>query len=1557
MKDGVKLDTHEPTLSISSVTKADKGMYQCFVTNDQESAQATAELRLGGKFDPPALVEVFEAKQLKPGPSIHLKCAATGDPTPEITWFVDETKMSSRDRFQVGQTVRSSGTVVSYLNVTNILTNDGGLFKCEATSKVGSVAHQARIDVRGVPYVKPMKKMSVVAGQTLMKTCPVAGHPIDSITWEMNGRVLPSNARQKVHPNGTLFVENVQRLSDQGTYTCVARNSRGYMARANLEVLVMAPPELAVYGSEEALNAGDDVSLTCNVFKGDTPLSIAWTFHGQDLPMDREFTTQTVGKRTSILVIQDVSHGHSGTYTCLAKNAAGEASVSTPLVVKVPPRWIIEPTEKEFALGTTAEIQCKADGFPKPQMVWKKAAGSRPEDYRDLGQSDSNIQVRDDGTLVISSIQKRDEGYYLCEADNQIGPTLSAVIYVNVQAPPHFEIKLRNQTARLGDSAVLVCEAKGERPISITWSRDGVPLSAREPSPRYTIRQQATDGGAGSDLSLQETSRRDSATYTCRASNAFGTDNTTINLIVQEKPEVPFSIKVQNKSGRTVELSWTAPYDGNSEISRYIIEYKLAKNEWDTRSMERVLIPGKMPVVSVQDLRPATTYQMRIIAENEVGTSEPSELVTIMTSEEAPAGPPTDVVVAPLDRGLLVTWKQPEQHLLNGEVTGYYVGHRLADSDDSLSFQTFEFTSEASRKHEIRITKLEEFREYAVVVQAFNGQGSGPQSGEVRQFTAEGAPSEPPQAITCRTLTSDSIRASWTPPPADSTNGIVAGYKVMYGPSSTWYDDSTIDMAKSTSTEALLTGLRKFTEYNITVLAYTGGGDGPRSRSAICRTEEDVPEPPADIKALPMSPDSILVSWREPAQPNGVIKRYTVYFKEEGSREPQMHRVTPFQLSYRASGLKKTQKYQFWVKAETSMGEGDASQMVTVTPRNQVPARIASFDDEHVVNFQHDAKLPCQAVGFPQPTITWQVDGKPFKSNERMRILPEGSLQIRSVERSDRGEYSCIAKNQFGQDTVSHRLIVQAPPHPPEVLLIGSSNNSIEVRLKPREHVSVPLYGFTLHYKAAFDDWKTVQVAKKARAFTLENLWCGTKHQIYATAFNGVGPGEQSAILTTRTKGQAPTLPAADRFMRVLARSVELHLKTWENGGCPILYFVVEHKKRFETEWTTVSNTLKPQGSLTVLDLEPATWYDLRVTAHNNAGSTPAEYLFATLDEEGGTVGPPLVRAADADWWDRMPGWMPDLNILVPAACGLVVLLVGLCVLCVYLSSRQRGGAQRFKDDTQYTGPPPYPNRLYNEELGYIAPPNRKLPPIPGSNYSTLGSQVKRMPGGAMSVYGPSNPRHQYEELSQQQYQAAYGAPPPPPHGVPTSPSTYYSVVGPNGEEEIAPYATFHLLGFREEMDPSGPEQPPAGFQTMAARPAQQGQPGRQQGPQVRTLPRNTRYSQPVNPFPPPAHMQRSSLGGAASMFSPTYDDPARSDDEANYNGSQYSGGGPYAALDDTSSRTGTARRNDSPQFGKDGRPADETRKLLDSDKEQNEARRPHVTAQNGLVPYDTVNV
>lgn len=101
-----------------------------------------------------------------------------------------------------------------------------------------------------------------------------------------------------------------------------------------------------------------------------------------------------------------------------------------------------------------------------------------------------------------------------------------------------------------------------------------------------------------------------------------------------------------------------------------------------------------------------------------------------------------------------------------------------------------------------------------------------------------------------------------------------------------------------------------------------------------------------------------------------------------------------------------------------------------------VPAKIASFDDSFVTTYKEDVTLPCLAVGIPQPVITWKIKGVKFTSNERIRQQPDGSLFIRDVTRTDAGEYSCHVENDFGQDSVTHQLVVNAPPHAPQVISI-----------------------------------------------------------------------------------------------------------------------------------------------------------------------------------------------------------------------------------------------------------------------------------------------------------------------------------------------------------------------------------------------------------------------------------------------------------------------------------------------------------------------------------------
>nr|NP_001036522.1 down syndrome cell adhesion molecule 1, isoform AM [Drosophila melanogaster]ABI31073.1 down syndrome cell adhesion molecule 1, isoform AM [Drosophila melanogaster] len=1497
MKDGKAIGHSEPVLRIESVKKEDKGMYQCFVRNDQESAEASAELKLGGRFDPPVIRQAFQEETMEPGPSVFLKCVAGGNPTPEISWELDGKKIANNDRYQVGQYVTVNGDVVSYLNITSVHANDGGLYKCIAKSKVGVAEHSAKLNVYGLPYIRQMEKKAIVAGETLIVTCPVAGYPIDSIVWERDNRALPINRKQKVFPNGTLIIENVERNSDQATYTCVAKNQEGYSARGSLEVQVMVPPQVLPFSfGESAADVGDIASANCVVPKGDLPLEIRWSLNSAPIVNgENGFTLVRLNKRTSLLNIDSLNAFHRGVYKCIATNPAGTSEYVAELQVNVPPRWILEPTDKAFAQGSDAKVECKADGFPKPQVTWKKAVGDTPGEYKDLKKSD-NIRV-EEGTLHVDNIQKTNEGYYLCEAINGIGSGLSAVIMISVQAPPEFTEKLRNQTARRGEPAVLQCEAKGEKPIGILWNMNNMRLDPKNDN-RYTIREEILSTGVMSSLSIKRTERSDSALFTCVATNAFGSDDASINMIVQEVPEMPYALKVLDKSGRSVQLSWAQPYDGNSPLDRYIIEFKRSRASWS--EIDRVIVPGHTTEAQVQKLSPATTYNIRIVAENAIGTSQSSEAVTIITAEEAPSGKPQNIKVEPVNQTTMrVTWKPPPRTEWNGEILGYYVGYKLSNTNSSYVFETINFITEEGKEHNLELQNLRVYTQYSVVIQAFNKIGAGPLSEEEKQFTAEGTPSQPPSDTACTTLTSQTIRVGWVSPPLESANGVIKTYKVVYAPSDEWYDETKRHYKKTASSDTVLHGLKKYTNYTMQVLATTAGGDGVRSVPIHCQTEPDVPEAPTDVKALVMGNAAILVSWRPPAQPNGIITQYTVYSKAEGAEtETKTQKVPHYQMSFEATELEKNKPYEFWVTASTTIGEGQQSKSIVAMPSDQVPAKIASFDDTFTATFKEDAKMPCLAVGAPQPEITWKIKGVEFSANDRMRVLPDGSLLIKSVNRQDAGDYSCHAENSIAKDSITHKLIVLAPPQSPHVTLSATTTDALTVKLKPHEGDTAPLHGYTLHYKPEFGEWETSEVSVDSQKHNIEGLLCGSRYQVYATGFNNIGAGEASDILNTRTKGQKPKLPEKPRFIEVSSNSVSLHFKAWKDGGCPMSHFVVESKKRDQIEWNQISNNVKPDNNYVVLDLEPATWYNLRITAHNSAGFTVAEYDFATLTVTGGTIAPsrdlPELSAEDT-----IRIILSNLNLVVPVVAALLVIIIAIIVICIL-----RSKGNHHKDDVVYNqtmGPGATLDKRrpdLRDELGYIAPPNRKLPPVPGSNYNTC-DRIKRGRGGLRSNHSTWDPRRNpnlYEELK---------APPVPMHG-----NHYGHAHGnaechyrhPGMEDEICPYATFHLLGFREEMDPTkamnfqtfphqnGHAGPVPGHAGTMLPPGHPGHVHSRSGSQ--SMPRANRYQ------------RKNSQGGQSSIYTPApeYDDPANCAEEDQYRrytrvnsqgGSLYSGPGP----------------------------------------------------------------
>ncbi|CAH1965461.1 unnamed protein product [Acanthoscelides obtectus] len=1254
----LQMSTDPPRLNVKQLVKEDRGMYQCIAGNGWDQAQAAAELAMGDAG--PELVYWFSEQTLQPGPTVSLKCVAAGNPPPRFTWTLDGFPIPDHPRFLVGQYVTIQDDVISHVNITNIQAEDGGEYTCTAHNSVGKVSHSARVNVYGLPYIREMPKIIGIAGKSLVIKCPVAGYPIDSITWEREGQQLPVNRRQRVYANGTLVVEQTQRREDAGTYTCQAKNRQRNTARRDVEVQVRVPPKiLPMNPMTDLLREGMRAAITCQIMEGDLPISFRWERDGRAVSSSPASGTviRQIDEFASSLVIDRVSAEHTGNYTCVATNVAGIERYVVPLTVNVPPRWTVEPSDASVASGQVAVIHCQAEGYPKPTITWKRAVGEQPGEYKDF-LFEPNVQQFENGSLYFKYISKENEGQYLCEAKNNIGAGVSKVIFLRVNAPAHFPQKSKQVQVVKGEQAHLQCSATGDTPMEITWkvSNQHIP---KEGDQRHTIRSQPLAEGMVSELTIPRASRADSAIFTCRASNAFGSDQMLVKLVVQEAPESPADVRVGAQQSREVKLTWTAPYDGNSPITSYVVQFKMANEAWTNQPM-KVTVPGSQTTTTLQNLHPAQVYQIRILAENRLGLSEPSQTVQINTMEEVPSGAPVDIrAEAKSSTELVVTWEPPPRDTWNGNLLGYHVGYRkYTDHDSNTVDDNYIFKTVEVRPHyggEAILQALEKFTTYSIIVQAYNSRGSGPGSEPVTARTLEDVPTLPPENVQCSVLNAQSLHISWEPPPIEGQNGIIQGYKVTYHSVGEWYDNEDQQTKIVNQMRTTISGLRKYTNYSMTVLAYTASGDGVRSPPVYCQTEEDVPSAPAAIKAVLSAPNKILVSWLPPKFSNGPLTGYTFYMSvvEDGQEEGTHKRaLNPNVEMHEVVRSQDTATLQFWVTASTRIGEGESTRVITVTPSKHVPARIASFGREVISAWKQDIYLHCKRVGVPVPPASWQVNDTPLETGGRRSVFPNATLLIKDIQSVDQANYSCAVENQYGKDEIVYSLKVLVPPEAPILTVVESFTDSLHLRWKDQGNGGSPILGYVINYKRDHGDWEELQISARTDEHMLRNLWCGTKYLLYITAFNRIGTGLPCDIVPARTKGTAPVQPSQSHTLTTNATAATVWLDSWGDGGCGIAHFAVEWRRRDSNgPWQMAAGRVQPQDrTYSVRDLQPAAEYQLRVTAHNNAGDTQAIYNFTTLNVMGVVpeLSPPVSHSGDHPFYTNAKVFVPImLSILV----------------------------------------------------------------------------------------------------------------------------------------------------------------------------------------------------------------------------------------------------------------------------------------------------------------------
>lgn len=315
----------------------------------------------------------------------------------------------------------------------------------------------------------------------------------------------------------------------------------------------------------------------------------------------------------------------------------------TSLAHTVPPRWIVEPADQSAILGHQVVITCQADGFPQSSVVWKQSIGEQTGEYRELsyaggGNNGGPLQTFSNGTLLITNVTRHNQGDYLCQANNGIGAGLSKLIRLTVHVGPQVLLRNKQVSVRRGETINLHCEADGDKPLTVTWRAKGQRIDSTF-DVRYQINTNPLNKGISSELTISQTTLSDRGEYSCIATNAFGTDHSTVHLQVQEPPSFPRNLHVTQLKSDSVHLMWTAGDQDSSSfqpVSNYIVQFKEAEDTWRNNNHKK-MVPGDKTDAFIDSLKPATNYHFRIYAENHLGTSAASDILNVIIRPNRPS--------------------------------------------------------------------------------------------------------------------------------------------------------------------------------------------------------------------------------------------------------------------------------------------------------------------------------------------------------------------------------------------------------------------------------------------------------------------------------------------------------------------------------------------------------------------------------------------------------------------------------------------------------------------------------------------------------------------------------------------------------------------------------------------------------------------------------------------------------------------------------------------------------------------------------------------------------
>eukprot|EP00076_Gallus_gallus_P024038 XP_015146077.1 hemicentin-1 isoform X9 [Gallus gallus] len=486
------------SLWITESTVEDAGTYTCVAQNLAGTALGKIKLKVQV---PPVIKSHLKEYVVPVDQSVTLQCEAEGNPGPEISWH--------KDGQQVAESMRRRILSTGALQIVFVQPGDTGHYTCIAANVAGSSSSSMELVVQTPPKIHNTEAhYTVTEDSRAVLACMADGIPTPIINWKKDNTLLTETVgKYKTVPGGDLILDNVVP-EDSGTYTCTAMNAAGEDTHA-VTLVVHVLPAFTELPGDVTLTKGEQLRLACRASGIPVP-KITWTFNNNVIPAQHDDVSGH-----SELVIERVSKDDSGTYACTAENAVGSIRAIGFVYVKEPPvfRGNYHPSRIE-PLGGNAMLNCEVRGDPPPTIQWSKEG---------VGvQTSKRIQQLNNGSLAIYGTVNEDAGDYKCVATNDAG-VVERSLTLTLQSPPVITIEPAGTTVEAGATVMLNCQASGEPPPAIRWSRQGHPFVSDD---RMTVLSNGS-------LHIIAAQKEDTSEYECVARNQMGSVLVRVPLTVQ----------------------------------------------------------------------------------------------------------------------------------------------------------------------------------------------------------------------------------------------------------------------------------------------------------------------------------------------------------------------------------------------------------------------------------------------------------------------------------------------------------------------------------------------------------------------------------------------------------------------------------------------------------------------------------------------------------------------------------------------------------------------------------------------------------------------------------------------------------------------------------------------------------------------------------------------------------------------------------------------------------------------------------------------------------------